>query len=412
MQLKKLSLAGAVSAIIFTSVLGGCASNDDSSSSNTSSSSSVSSSAASSESTSEASSESSIESSSSATSTESTGDILTEEVSLGDCENEDEAIEIACAANAWLATLDSSQLETASYDFSDATARTTWSNLPTTFVPRNGLGFGAMSDESKTAALVLAKAALSDAGYENMISAIAADQYLLENGSGPMVNDYGKDLYFVAVFGTPDAGNDWAFQIGGHHLAFNLTYLSGTGYPTPHHIGSEPKGEFTVGSETYDTLGEESAAFLAMYDALTEEELGTAFLTGQTFGDVVMGPDDGSGTMPTGYPEAQGLLVSDLTEAQQDLVKAAIASYAEDYSSDVSASLMEAYTSEEALAQTYIAWAGTQSAGVDVDVEHTYMRIDGPRVWIEITAQGGIILQGTHFHTIFRDKNWDYGNAL
>jgi hypothetical protein len=41
------------------------------------------------------------------------------------------------------------------------------------------------------------------------------------------------------------------------------------------------------------------------------------------------------------------------------------------------------------------------------------MRIDGPRVWIEIACQAGIVIQGqTHYHMMFRDKSYDYFNEL
>jgi hypothetical protein len=41
------------------------------------------------------------------------------------------------------------------------------------------------------------------------------------------------------------------------------------------------------------------------------------------------------------------------------------------------------------------------------------MRIDGPRAWIEIACQGGIVITGqTHYHMIYRDKTYDYYNEL
>ncbi|MEY4576379.1 MAG: hypothetical protein RL701_1082, partial [Pseudomonadota bacterium] len=49
----------------------------------------------------------------------------------------------------------------------------------------------------------------------------------------------------------------------------------------------------------------------------------------------------------------------------------------------------------------------------DVDLDKTYMRIDGPRAWIEVSCQAGVVIQGqTHYHTIFRDKTYDYGGTL
>ena len=41
------------------------------------------------------------------------------------------------------------------------------------------------------------------------------------------------------------------------------------------------------------------------------------------------------------------------------------------------------------------------------------MRIDGPRVWIEIAVQSGIVIRGqTHYHMMFRDKTYDYYDEL
>ena len=107
------------------------------------------------------------------------------------------------------------------------------------------------------------------------------------------------------------------------------------------------------------------------------------------------------------------MLVYELSDSQQTLVKVAIREWVGDYAGDVAEPLIEAYTSEEALADTYIAWAGSQSAGVDVDVANTYMRIDGPRLWIEVACQNGVVISGqTHYHTMYRDKTMDYGNSL
>ena len=337
-------------------------------------------------------------------------DVITASVNLADCQLDSDIASIACAANAWLDTLSADELATAQLEWSDSEARTGWSNLPVGNVTRNGLRLDAMDEESKEAALVVAKAVLSDTGFEDMIAGFAADEYLQTLGG----NGYDKEYYYFAIFGYPEAANDWMLQIGGHHMAYNITFISGEGYPVPHHLGAEPKVTFTVNSNNYSELEDEAATFIAMYDGLTDSELDYAYLSGESFSDVLMGPDNGSGELPDDYPTVRGgMLVSDLTSDQQALVTAAIASYVADYTSDISDPLLEAYTSDEAYAQTYVAWAGSQSAGVDIDTNGTYMRIDGPRVWIEIICQGGIIIRNeTHYHTIFRDKTMDYGNSL
>src|SRR6185436_17479922 len=107
-----------------------------------------------------------------------------------------------------------------------------------------------------------------------------------------------------------------------------------------------------------------------------------------------------------------GVLVSSLSTTQQALVTTAIQAWVSDFDSAISTGLLTDYTSVTAYGDTYVAWAGSSSAP-DVDVSGTYMRIDGPRVWIEVACQGGIVIRNvTHYHTIYRDKSFDYGNML
>jgi hypothetical protein len=86
-----------------------------------------------------------------------------------------------CATNGFLDTLSSSEKETAQLDFSDTTARTTWSNLPA--APRNGLSFGDLSADQKANALAVARAVLTNEGYEDFLGVLAADDYLNEPSS-------------------------------------------------------------------------------------------------------------------------------------------------------------------------------------------------------------------------------------
>ena len=48
-----------------------------------------------------------------------------------------------------------------------------------------------------------------------------------------------------------------------------------------------------------------------------------------------------------------------------------------------------------------MAYSGTTNVGGD---RGDYVRLDGPRVWIEFATQGS-----DHVHTIWRDRLTDYG---
>ena len=320
-----------------------------------------------------------------------------------------------CAANNFLAVLPAGQKSSVNLAFTDNASRTKWSNLPG--VARAGLKMSALDQASQTAALALMSTLLSASGAADLTGTRAADDYLGSMGGG-MAGQYGAGNYYVAVFGTPSSTGNWEVAFGGHHMAFNITYLAGTGYPVPNHLGVEPKGSFTINGNTYEPMQDEGAAVLAAFKALGAGELDTAYLSGQTFADVVVGPVEyGTGSttaskakFPTGG-NRKGVLVSNLTAQQQALVTAAIQAWVADYDPAVATPLLTAYTG--AYADTYLAWGGTKASGVDPDVNGTYMRIDGPRVWIELSCQGGVVIQGkTHYHSIFRDKQSDYGGTI
>jgi hypothetical protein len=340
------------------------------------------------------------------------------------CESETSDLAKAiCSAKAYLATLSASDLTTGKLEFSDSASRTKWSNLPGQ--ARAGLKMGSLSATSQAAALALMGSVLSDAGVDDLTGVRAADSFLgaQQSSGGGMgmggAGQYSSDNYYVAVFGTPSTTERWAITFGGHHMAYNITFLAGKGYPVPHHIGVEPKAQFMINSESYQPLSDEGAALVAVFKSLSESELASAYLTG-TFADVLIGPVEyGTGSesaakakFPTGSNRT-GVLASGLTNDQRTLIKTAIDAWVGDYSPAIADTLLADYTTDDAYADTYIAWGGTESAGVDVDVNGTYMRIDGPRLWIEVACQGGVVIQGkSHYHTIFRDKQYDYAGTL
>jgi hypothetical protein len=347
----------------------------------------------------------------------STADVFVDDdTGLGACEGSASNAEaVVCTADAFLASLSDAEVASVQYAWDDTTSKTLWSNLPPAMVPRAGLQFGDLSDTSRAAAYTVARAALSDAGYADFKGVLAADDYLNANGGG---SDYGSVNYSIAFFGTPSVDGDWMLMIGGHHMAWLITYEAGVGYPTPNHLGSEPKSSFTLNGVSYSPVSDEGAAFEAIFAGMFTDELASARLTGQVFGDVLLGPDEyGTGSSdavnyPTGTDRG-GVAVSTLSSAEQAKVVAAVEAWVDDFDPEVSDTLMTAYTSDDDLADTLVAWAGSTSAGPDVDVSGTYFRIDGPRLWIELACQGGIVIQGqTHFHTIYRDKQTDYGGEL
>jgi hypothetical protein len=365
---------------------------------------------------------------------------------------------VANTASAFYASLNSSQQSTSQLAWSLDNARQ-WSNLPAALVARNGIAWGNLSAAQKTAARSMIQSALSSTGDTLHQGLQAADDYLAANGGG---SSYGNGQFYIAFLGTPTSTGFWMLQLTGHHLTYNIAFNGIYKSPTPLFLGIEPKGSFTQDGKTYDPMVAQRTAVASLGAALTAYP--NAKLTG-TYSDLLFGANGtstssgttststGTGTMTTGMgntppntgstapaggsmgtapstatggapvgggggsidgtcPRAyatvteHGLLYTTLPTSVQALVQTVISSYVNTQSTEYANDLMSAYLSTSALAQTYVAYAGSGT----ITTQGNYFRIEGPRLWIEFSVQNGVVITNDiHFHTIWRDKLADYG---
>lgn len=316
------------------------------------------------------------------------------------CESLSGVEKIVCLAEDFKSSLSSSQQNTVQYDYNLDNAAT-WSNFPVSFSQRLGIRFDALNADQLAKAKALIEASLgTDAqeGYSEMQELWYADEYLAENGGG---SQYGEDLYYIAFLGEPSTTGTWELQSGGHHVAMANTYSNGAlAGATPSFRASEPFSAFTLDGSTYQPMIEERDALAAMFGDLSTSQLNTAKITGN-FNDILLGPGD-DWEFPA---NKSGLKCSELTAAQKDKVIAAIATYVNDISDAEAAAYMALYSSQ--IDDTYIAYANNYA----LSSQGQYVRIDGPRVWIEFSMQGGIVLNGPHPHSVWRDHQTDYGGT-
>jgi hypothetical protein len=307
---------------------------------------------------------------------------------------------VVTAVNAFLATLDDTQKDAVEYDFTDNLARQTWSNFPSSVVEREGPALSELSADQQTAALAVLKVALSSDGYQQDVNIRKSDDYLNSLG-GQGADDFGalKD-YHIAVYGQPSTTQPFMVQFGGHHLARNLTYNGDKVSQTPQFVGTEPT-TFPSDGATVEPLKAEATNLFGLMAALTADQRTSAEITSGTFDDLLMGPGKDSGNFPT----SEGLVVSSLNDSQRQTVMAAIQSYAGDLSSDAAGKLMAKYQSE--LDQTRIGWSNN-TGPTD---ENSYIRIDGPSVWIEFINTRSQSTPNIHYHSVYRDKTDDYGST-
>jgi hypothetical protein len=309
---------------------------------------------------------------------------------------------VVCLAHAFEASLTSAQISTLQLDYTLANVEH-WSNLPLGIIGRNGLQFSTLSSTQLTAALELAQATLSEQGYGRLQQIRGADDILNATNSGM---GWGSGNYFIAFYGTPSITSPWMLQINGHHFALNHTFNGTDTSATPYFVGVEPV-VYPVGKDLYIAMdGPQKAAYGLMQSVYGTS---TALLTG-TFDDVVMGVNGGT-AIDTNYPQTypttgRGILYSALTPQEQHQVREMIEAWVNDMDSPTAHALLGAYEDPNSLANTYVGYAG----GGTLAAQGDYLRVDGPRVWIEFCVQNGIAWPSSyHFHTIWRDKTADYG---
>lgn len=340
---------------------------------------------------------------------------------------------VVCAADAFLATLSDDQKTEVLLTLTEENS-TAWSNLPCGSNCRVGIQLSDLDDEQIAAALAVVKMAsgdYGDDGFDELTQVMMADDILgvaqasgegggpgapsdggtppagmarpegglAPPGNGGGMGGYSSTTYFIAFLGTPGVDATWQLQFGGHHLALLKTFKGNLEVgDTPAFIGVEPK-VWTDGDRIYGPLEDDRAVMAAMLAGLDETQLARAKLD-TVFSDVILGPGaDGQ------FPATKaGLAVAELDDGQKQLVLAAIGEWVRDTAASTAETVKADY--EVGLDETYIAYSGDSSLSNHAD----YVRIDGPRVWIEFVCQDGVVYGSEiHYHTIWRDHETDYG---
>jgi hypothetical protein len=326
------------------------------------------------------------------------------------------AAAVAAAAVAFRDTLSSAQRTQLDQPLSRATA-IRWSNLPVGIVPRIGVRVGDLDARQAAALRALLTTTLSACGLKLYDEIRLADDVL-----APLDKEHigwSGGNYYVAFLGTPSAQKPWILQSGGHHLAYNFAFNGPEAGSTPLFFGTEPI-RFDAAGATHEPLKAQSTAMAALANALAAYP--EAHLPG-TYTDVVKGvvtefPAGSSGVRGTdgGFPQTyttgtteRGIRYASLAPDAQARVRAALESYLSLPGEALTRAQLAAYESPEALEATYVGYAGA----IDLSVRGSYVRIDGPRVWIEFIVQPAVARPADiHYHALWRDKVADYGGEV
>jgi hypothetical protein len=306
------------------------------------------------------------------------------------------------AANAFLDSLDDKQREKAVYEFG-SNKKPNWSNLPVSFVQRNGVRLGDLTKEQRDKAMGVVAAVLSKDGYQKVIDIMDGDQKLAENegkgggkgkggDKGPL---FGKNLYYLAIFGKPSETMPWMVQFGGHHLGVNVTVIGKHFVLTPTHTGTQP-AVFKRDDKEVRPLGQENDTAFKLVNALDEKQRAQAIIGERPQQELLLGPGRDGKTI-----EPKGIKGSALTADQQALLLDLISAWVNIAEPDAAAARMTSI--KDKIGETYFAWSGPTEKGKAV-----YFRVQGPTLVIEYAPQGGT----DHIHTVIRNPEDDYGAGL
>lgn len=315
------------------------------------------------------------------------------------------------AAQKFLQGLDEKLRAKATFDF-NSDQRPKWSNLPVTFVPRNGTRMGELSKEQRDAGMELVASVTSKGGYQKILDIIAGDDYLAAKGGGKGKDkdkgkgdkdkgkggkggpNFGFDNFYLAVFGKPSPTEPWLVQFGGHHLAVNITVVGKDFVLTPTLTCAQPSS-FAKGDKTIRPLGSEHDLAFKLMASLDEKQKAKAILKNRV-SDLILGPGKDGKDLA-----ADGIKGAELDEKQQALLLELAGAWVQilhESSADKRMAEIKANVKD-----TYFAWSGPAAEG-----SVAYFRVQGPSVVIEYAPQGNT----DHIHTIVRELGNDYGKKL
>ncbi len=309
---------------------------------------------------------------------------------------------VVAAVTRFLATLTPEQRAKTTFPVDDPEWRK-WMNVH--FYVRQGVGFGEMSEPQREAAIGLLRASLSAKGLK-----ISRDIMKLNQTLAEMVGDfreYGEDLYWITVMGTPSATEPWGWQIDGHHLVINYFVLGDQVAMTPAFMGSEPikatSGKY-AGTEILQAEQDRGLALMNALDAplrkqatISSSKTRNNNLTEAFKDNVVL---DYTGARASAFPPAR-----------KEQLLALIGEYVGNMDDGHARVKMDEVRAR--IDDTYFAWVG--EAGPDAVF---YYRIQSPVILIEFDHQSPVALgrggpTRQHIHTVVRTPNGnDYGKDL
>jgi hypothetical protein len=308
--------------------------------------------------------------------------------------------EMASAAMALWNALSPAQQQQARFAFADP-ERQNWHAIPR---PRKGLPIKDLTPGQRNLAWALLTTGMSHRGFSKAQQIISLEEVLrvleVSRVNGP-VRD--PELYFLSLFGAPDAIGTWGWRFEGHHLSVNYTIVDGKGITgAPTFLGSNPAEVREGPRKGLRILAEEEDLGRRLVLSLSESQRKQAVVSGEAPGDIVT---FGARKVDMGKVGAlgAGISASALTPAQREMLLRLIEEYARWHRPEIAdAELRRIHVA--GFDKVSFLWAG----GTDAQAGR-YYRVLGPTFLIEYD---NVQNQANHVHSVWRDAANDFGEDL
>jgi hypothetical protein len=299
--------------------------------------------------------------------------------------------QMASAADRFLAALDRSASEKASFPF-DSPERLNWHFIPR---PRKGLPVKEMTPAQRALAFGLLHTGLGASGYLKATTIMSLEQVLkeMEKGSGPTRD---PELYYVSIFGKPSDRGKWGWRVEGHHLSLNFTLDGGKIVSaTPTFFGANPAEVRQGPRQGLRTLADVEDRALRLVQALSDDQKKSGIIAESAPKDI-----RAANTPQPPTAEAEGIAYADLNDEQRAMLRALVESYALDMPADVGRAWLDELKAAGP-EKIRFGWSGP----ADRNQPHAY-RVQGPTFLIEFNnTQNG----ANHIHSVWRNMLGDFG---
>lgn len=261
---------------------------------------------------------------------------------------------------------------------------------------RSGLFYKELNEGQREAVFTLLKAAMSEEGLLKSKQIMMLEGVLAKLENRPEFRD--PEKYWVAIFGTPGDAKGWGWKFEGHHLSLNFAIVGDQVALTPSFFGSNP-GEVRVGEHKgLRVLAEEEDVARVLTQALLKEGHQQVIFTDKPPAEILTKEE-----RKAQPPEAQGILVGRMSEAQQAMLVELLEVYLNRYRPELAQAELKAIR-DAGIDKLRFGWAGSLEKG-----EAWYYRVQGPTFLMEAANSQN---DANHVHAVWRKFDGDFGRDL